>query len=150
MFFAGNSIMELGAFLSIFLEKPDAWPMDTASDVVALSRIVIMEIGKAVASLLVLLVVAGIGASAFQNLPQFVGERIRPQASRISISKGWKRLFGAQGFAEFLKSLGKLGFAVARALPSCCRDSLRQFLAGMLTQTTDFALVDPRAWRSTY
>jgi flagellar biosynthetic protein FlhB len=140
VFFAGNSILELGAFLSIFLEKPDAWPMDTASDVVALSRVVTMEIGKAVASLLVLLVVAGIGASAFQNLPQFVGERIRPQASRISISKGWKRLFGVQGFAEFLKSLGKLGFAVA-VLCFVLSDSLRQFLAGMLTQTTDFALV---------
>jgi flagellar biosynthetic protein FlhB len=140
VFFAGNSIMELGGFLSIFLEKPDAWPMDTASDVVALSRIVSMEIGKAVVSLLVLLVVAGIGASAFQNLPQFVGERIRPQASRISISKGWKRLFGVQGFAEFLKSLGKLGFAVA-VLCFVLSDSLRQFLAGMLTQTTDFALI---------
>jgi flagellar biosynthetic protein FlhB len=140
VFFAGNSIMELGGFLSIFLEKPDAWPMGTANDVVALSRVVTMEIGKAVASLLVLLVVAGVGASAFQNLPQFVGERIRPQASRISISKGWKRLFGVQGFVEFLKSLGKLGFAVA-VLTFVLSDSLRQFLAGMLTQTTDFALV---------
>ena len=33
--------------------------------------------------------------------------------SRISIGEGWKRLFGVQGFVEFLKSLGKLGFAVA-------------------------------------
>lgn len=140
VFFAGNSIMELGSFLSIFLEKPDAWPMDTANDVVALSRIVTLEIGKAVVSLLVLLVVAGVGASAFQNMPQFVGERIRPQASRISISKGWKRLFGAQGFVEFLKSLAKLGFVVA-VLTFVLSDSLRQFLAGMLTQTTDFALV---------
>ena len=114
--------------------------MGTANDVVALSRIVTLEIGKAVASLLVLLVVAGVGASAFQNLPQFVGERIRPQASRISISKGWKRLFGVQGFVEFLKSLGKLGFAVL-VLTFTLSDSLRQFLAGMLTQTTDFVLV---------
>ena len=148
VFFAGNSIMELGTFLSVFLEKPDAWPMGTANDVVALSRIVTLEIGKAVASLLVLLVVAGVGASAFQNLPQFVGERIRPQASRISISKGWKRLFGVQGFAEFLKSLGKLGFAVA-VLTFVLSDSLRQFLLGMLTQTTDYVLVI-RAWRSTF
>lgn len=140
VFFASGSITELGAFLSIFLEKPDAWPMGTANDVVALSRIVTLEIGKAVAVLLVLLVVAGVGASAFQNLPQFVGERIRPQASRISLSKGWKRLFGLQGFVEFLKSLGKLGFAVA-VLSFVLSDSLRQFLSGMLMQTADFALV---------
>ncbi|HEY6631195.1 MAG TPA: flagellar biosynthesis protein FlhB [Rhizobiaceae bacterium] len=140
VFFAGSSIMELGGFLSIFLEKPDAWPMATANDVVELSRVVGWEIGKAVASLLVLLVVAGVGASAFQNMPQFVGERIRPQASRISLSKGWKRLFGLQGFVEFLKSLGKLGFAVA-VLTFVLSDSLRQFLTGMLTQTPDFTLV---------
>ena len=140
VFFASNSIVGLGTFLSIFLEKPDAWPMDTANDVIALSRIVTIEISKAVASLLILLVVAGVGASALQNLPQFVGERIRPQASRISISKGWKRLFGVQGFVEFLKSLGKLGFAVV-VLVFALSDSHRRFLAGMLTQTPDFALV---------
>ena len=140
VFFAGNSIVELGTFLSIFLEKPDAWSMDTADDVVALSRIVTMEIGKTVASLLVLLVVAGIGASAFQNLPQFVGERIRPQASRISLAKGWKRLFGVQGFVEFLKSLGKLGFSVV-VLSFVLSDSLGKFLTGMLTLTADYVLV---------
>jgi flagellar biosynthetic protein FlhB len=140
VFFASNSVIELGTFLSMFLEKPDAWPMGTANDVVELSRIVTMEIGKAVASLLVLLVVFGVGASAFQNMPQFVGERIRPQASRISLAKGWKRLFGQQGFVEFLKSLAKLGFVVA-VLCFVLSDSLRQFLVGMLTQTTDYVAV---------
>jgi flagellar biosynthetic protein FlhB len=140
VFFASNSVIELGTFLSMFLEKPDAWPMDTANDVVELSRIVTMEIGKAVASLLVLLVVFGVGASAFQNMPQFVGERIRPQASRISLAKGWDRLFGQQGLVEFLKSLAKLGFVVA-VLCFVLSDSLRQFLAGMLTQTTDYVAV---------
>ncbi|MBU0585591.1 MAG: flagellar biosynthesis protein FlhB [Alphaproteobacteria bacterium] len=140
VFFAGDTIASVGSFLAIFLEKPDAWPMATVDDVVALSRIVTLEIGKAVAALLILLVVAGVGASAFQNLPQFVGERIRPQASRISISKGWNRLFGAQGFAEFLKSLGKLTFAAA-VLVFTLSDSHRRFLAGMLTQTADFSHV---------
>ena len=140
VFFASSSVIDLGTFLSMFLEKPDAWPMDTANDVVELSRMVAMEIGKAVASLLILLVVFGIGASAFQNMPQFVGERIRPQASRISLAKGWKRLFGQQGLVEFLKSLAKLGFVVA-VLCFVLSDSLRQFLAGMLTQTTDYVAV---------
>ena len=77
------SIRDLGVFLALFLEKPDAWPLATDNDVITLSRLVVMEVGKALASLLILLVIAGVGASAFQNLPQFVGERIRPQASRI-------------------------------------------------------------------
>ncbi len=140
VFFAGGSIVELGSFLSMFLEKPDAWTISTATDVVALSRLVTVEISKAVASLLVLLVVAGIGSSVLQNMPQFVGERIRPQASRISLAKGWKRMFGQQGMVEFLKSLGKLGFVVG-VLSFVLSDSLRQFLSGMLTQTTDYVIV---------
>src|SRR3954451_555667 len=112
VFYAKDAIIDLGMFLAMFLEKPEAWPMDTETDVIALYKTVMIEIGRAVVSLLVLLVVAGVGASAFQNMPQFVGERIRPQLSRISISKGWSRLFGVQGFVEFMKSLGKLGFAI--------------------------------------
>ena len=140
VFFATDSIRDLGVFLSLFLEKPDAWPLATDNDVVTLSRLVVMEVGKALASLLILLVIAGVGASAFQNLPQFVGERIRPQASRISLAKGWQRMFGAQGFAEFLKSLGKLGFASA-VLAFVLSDAHQQFLSGMLTQTTAFGVV---------
>ncbi|TIN50267.1 MAG: flagellar biosynthesis protein FlhB, partial [Mesorhizobium sp.] len=82
------------------------WPMDTETDVIALYKIVLLEVGRAVLSLMVLLTVAGVGASVFQNMPQFVGERVRPQLSRISIAKGWNRLFGIQGWVEFLKSLG--------------------------------------------
>ena len=140
VFFATNSISDLGIFLALFLEKPDAWPLATGNDVITLSRLVVVEIGKALASLLILLVIAGVGASAFQNMPQFVGERIRPQASRISITKGWQRMFGVQGFAEFLKSLGKLGFAVL-VLVFVLSDAHRQFLSGMLTQTTAFGVV---------
>lgn len=140
VFFAGNSVIELGSFLSTFLEKPEAWPMNTSQDLIQLCQIIFMEVGKAIAALLILLVVAGVGASAFQNLPQFVGERIQPQASRISLSKGWKRLFGVQGLVEFLKSLGKLGFACA-VLIFTLSDSLRQLLSGMITQTTAFVAV---------
>ncbi len=140
VFFVSDAVRDLGVSLALFLEKPDAWPLTTGNDAVTLARLVTMEIGKALASLLILLLIAGIGASAFQNLPQFVGERIRPQASRISISKGWQRMFGVQGFAEFLKSLGKLGFAIL-VLVFVLSDAHRQFLSGMLTQTTAFGTV---------
>ena len=140
VFFVSDAVRDLGVFLALFLEKPDAWPLTTGNDAVTLARLVTMEIGTALASLLILLTIAGIGASAFQNLPQFVGERIRPQASRISLSKGWQRMFGVQGLAEFLKSLGKLGFAIL-VLVFVLSDAHRQFLSGMLTQTTAFGVV---------
>ena len=140
VFFATDSITSLGNFLAIFLERPELWPMDTQQDVTQLARVVVSESGKALGAILLLLVVAGIGASAFQNLPQFVGERIRPQASRISISKGWSRLFGVQGFVEFLKSLGKLGFAIA-VLIFTLSGIHQVLLSGMITPTAAFGLV---------
>src|ERR1700754_325063 len=56
VFYAKDSIIDLGMFLSTFLEKPEAWPMDTETDVIALYKIVMIEVGRAVVSLLVLLV----------------------------------------------------------------------------------------------
>ena len=140
VFFASNSVAELGVFLSNFLEKPEAWPLGTERDVIELYQAVAVEVGRAVASLFLLLVVAGLGASLVQNVPQFVGERIRPQASRISLAKGWTRMFGAQGFAEFLKSLSKLGFVMI-VLYFVLSDDHRRLLAGMITNPVAFGSV---------
>ncbi|WP_378949067.1 flagellar biosynthesis protein FlhB [Mesorhizobium sp. ANAO-SY3R2] len=140
VFFAADSFAELGVFLSNFLEKPESWPLGTERDVIELYQAVIVEIGRAVANLLLLLVVAGVGASVLQNLPQFVGERIRPQMSRISLGAGWKRLFGTQGFVEFLKSLAKLGFAIL-VLVIVLSDDHRRLLAGMITNPVAFGSV---------
>jgi flagellar biosynthesis protein FlhB len=140
VFFAGESANELGIFLSMFLEKPEAWPLATERDVIELYTSVFMQIAKVLGVMMVLLVAAGVGSSVLQNMPQFVAERIRPQASRISLGSGWKRLFGIQGFVEFLKSLGKLGFAVL-VLVFTLSESHRQLLAGMLTPPAAFGLV---------
>ncbi|MDR7034715.1 flagellar biosynthesis protein FlhB [Mesorhizobium sp. BE184] len=140
VFYAKDAVTNLGIFLATFLEKPEAWPMDTETDVITLYKVVLAEIGHAVTSLLVLLVVAGVIASVFQNLPQFVAERIRPQASRISISQGWKRIFGVQGFVEFIKSLAKLGFAILVLVFALSEDH-QQLLAGMITNPFEFGTV---------
>lgn len=140
VFYARDATVDLGVFLSMFLEKPEAWPLNTEADVIALYRDVMMEIGRAVVSLLVLLVIAGVGASVFQNVPQFVGERIRPQLSRISLTQGWKRMFGVQGFVEFFKSLAKVGFAIL-VLVLALSDDARKLLEGMITGPAEFGLV---------
>jgi flagellar biosynthetic protein FlhB len=140
VFYAKDAFVDLGMFLSVFLEKPETWPMDTESDVIELYKAVMVAIARAVASLLILLVIAGIAASVFQNMPQFVAERIRPQLSRISLSKGWSRLFGLQGFVEFLKSLAKLGLACVVLALTLSQDH-RRLLAGMITNPLEFAMV---------
>jgi flagellar biosynthetic protein FlhB len=140
VFYAREAVADLGMFLSMFLEKPEAWPMDTETDVIALYKVVLIEVGRPLAILLVLLIVAGVGASVFQNLPQFVGERIRPQLSRISLAQGWKRMFGVQGWVEFLKSLAKLAFVSAVLAFTVAQDP-RRLLSGMITNPFEFTKV---------
>jgi flagellar biosynthetic protein FlhB len=80
-----------------------------------------LEMGRLLLPILVILLVAGIAASIFQNAPRIVFDRIQPQWSRISPASGWNRLFSLQGFIEFGKSLfkflaiGGMSFMVLRA-----------------------------------
>lgn len=140
VFFASDNVADLGMFLSVFLEKPEVWPLATERDVVELYRVVLIEITRVLAAMMILLVVAGVLASVLQHAPGFVLERIRPQASRISFKTGWTRLFGVQGVAEFLKSLGKLCFAVA-VLAFAVGEARHRLLSGMITNPVAFGSV---------
>lgn len=140
MFFAQESITRIATFLSVFMEKPEEWPLDNAQDVVLLLRIVSLEAGKALAVLIVLLVVAALASSMLQNTPRFVLDRIKPKFSRISPREGWKRLFGAKGLVEFLKSLGKLLFA-GIILGIAMREAQSTLMSGMITQPVIFGAV---------
>jgi flagellar biosynthesis protein FlhB len=140
VFFVQQKSSDLGVFLSLFLERPEDWPLDSATDVEALYRLVMMEVGKALATMVFLLMGAGVLASSIQNLPQFVGDRIQPQASRISPVEGWKRLFGVGGWVEFAKAIGKLVF-VTLILTFLLRHDITVLLSGMMTPPMAFTAV---------
>ena len=140
VFFANDAIASAGAFLADFLERPEMWSLSTPADVIDLYKAVLMEIGKVMGVLIVLLMVAGLGASVMQNMPQFVGERISPQMSRISLSQGWNRLFGVSGWVEFAKATGKLVFVIA-VLSFMADEARQKVMSGMLTNPTTFGLV---------
>ncbi|MBN9071606.1 MAG: flagellar biosynthesis protein FlhB [Rhizobiales bacterium] len=140
VFFANQTIAKGTYFLREFLDRPEAWRLGTAEDAMQLYRVVFVEVGDLVGVFVLLLMVAGIAASILQNMPQFVAERIRPQASRISIMAGWNRMFGAAGWVEFGKSLAKLVFVFA--VLSFAAGSVRdKIMAGVLTNPAEFGLV---------
>src|SRR5690606_15564813 len=72
IFMAHTGAVELGGFLSMFLERPESWSLATEHDAVLLYRQVFLEIAKLLAGLMALLVAAGIAGSVFQNVPRFV------------------------------------------------------------------------------
>jgi flagellar biosynthetic protein FlhB len=140
LFFAYDQMKSLGGFLSIFLEKPEEWSLATDVDATSLYETVFIEIGRSLVVFIMLMVVAGLAASLFQNTPSMVLERVRPKLSRISPAQGWSRMFGAQGFAEFLKSIGKL-ILTTGALIFILKGVHSTMLQGMLTDPGAFGLV---------
>lgn len=115
--FASSSIgLELATLLSSFLERPADFRFVVSGD----AQQLLLSVGLSVAALLtpILLVVAisGFAASAVQNPIRLVGERVKPTVSRIALTKGFERIFGAQGRFEFLKALFKLGVVTSIAL----------------------------------
>ena len=135
--FSEQGIMKSATVLSLVMDRSDTIRLTTGSDALNVMHMVIANVGLIFVPLFLILVVAALVASAVQNQPAMVLDRIAPKANRISLIGGFKRVFGAQGFAEFLKSLAKLllaGTVVAVALNSV-PDTL---LDGMFQQTPIF------------
>jgi flagellar biosynthetic protein FlhB len=132
--------VELAGFLSMFIERPEAWTLSTEHDAILLYRQVFLEIAKPLAGLMALLIGAGIASSILQNMPRMVLDRIQPKLSRISLKEGWGRLFGRKGLVEFAKSLGKLILAGV-VLTFAMRGAQNELLAGMITQPEAFGAV---------
>lgn len=107
-FLVSDNVLKLSSALSSFLDHPESFLIQNGADAATILLVVTLEAAKVVGPVVLVLAVAGIAASFLQNQPRFVMDRIEPKLERISIAKGWSRIFGLNGQVEFLKSLFKL------------------------------------------
>jgi len=77
--------------------------------------------------IIAVIALSGIAAVFIQSEPRLIGERVRPQLSRISPKAGLKRIFGSQGAVEFVRSLFKFG-----AVGLICAIILKNEFGGMV------------------
>lgn len=96
------------ASLTALLERPYDFRLGAGADAVLLLATVGSAATAVLALPLAVLMIFGIAVSVLQNPLRMVGERIKPQASRLSPTKGFTRIFGTQGRVEFVKSCFKL------------------------------------------
>ena len=82
--------------------------IENGTDFLQLVYVVGAEMGKFLVAPIAILMLFGFAATWFQHPPQVSFERLKPDLSKLSLAKGFKRLFGAQGWVEFLKALVKL------------------------------------------
>jgi flagellar biosynthesis protein FlhB len=107
-FLIGQSAQRLVPTLSGLLDDPDGFRLSTGADAQNLLTVVGLEAMRFMLPLVITVVAFGLAASLLQNVPRLVLQRIQPDFSRISLTQGWKRIFGAQGLVEFAKSVFKL------------------------------------------
>jgi len=108
IFVLREGAQRLAAALILLLDDPGGWRLDKLDDAMALYRVILTEVLAFIMPIVSLLIVGGIVASMAQNIPRFVPERIQPDLGRISLTKGFSRIFGLRGLTEFLKSVVKL------------------------------------------
>jgi len=141
-----NSAATLTQNLRLFLDNPGGVRIERGQDAVLLLNAVALEAGRFLMPAIVILCVAGLAGSMSQNAPRFVGERIRPQLSRLSPRKGWERIFGVQGLVEFGKALFKFvacGFVLGLLLKSVQFNLVNAMFSdpGTIAETTIFITV---------
>jgi flagellar biosynthesis protein FlhB len=108
VFFLPQGFTTVAESLKDIFEQPEAWRIDTATDVVALISHLLWKASALMIPFFTLLIVFGIGSSILQNLPTPVLDRIAPKMNRISPMAGLKRIYGIQGLVEFAKALFKI------------------------------------------
>ncbi len=111
-FFFREAAGRLAGALIHFIDDPAGWRLDRGSDAIALGNLMLLDALMFLAPIFALFIVAGIVASAAQNAPRFVIDRIMPDLSRLSIRGGFSRIYGLRGLTEFLKSVVKFAAVV--------------------------------------
>lgn len=123
-FMFGGNVVQLQNSLIRFIDDPGGWRLESGADAVAVFQLIAVDAARLLVPVVLLLLAAGIAAALLQNPPQLVAKRIAPDLSRISLQKGWGRLFSLRGLVEFGKSAFKLtavaivGFLVLKATRS--------------------------------
>lgn len=135
VFLLSDNVIRLRSALESFIDHPGAFTLATGADASAILFVVAIEAAKVAGPFILVLAVAGVAASLFQNQPQLVVDRIEPKLERISITKGWSRIFGVRGQVEFLKSLFKFAI-IGMAGYVALGNSHREFVNALFMEPT--------------
>lgn len=112
--FGPSMLSEFKRLLTPFLAKPHDMVVDRAA-VMNLFEFELATIGLALLVPLSVLVVAAFASSFVQNGILFAPEKIKPTLDKISLLKGFKRMFSLQSLSEFLKGVFKIVIVAATA-----------------------------------
>lgn len=118
----------LAGSMEIFFEQPHRFAIEPGS-MMTLMQTLSWQVVAAVGLPIAMFAVAGFAGHYVQQGMLFTTEKIQPKFDKINPIEGFKRNFGPQGLANFLKGVGKMALvAVAAFLVIYPK---REILAGM-------------------
>jgi flagellar biosynthetic protein FlhB len=97
----------LAATLTPFLASPDSMGLDNGGGV-QIMRAAVMAAAPVIGAVMLTACAAGVGANLIQTGFMFTPDRLAIDLKKISPASGFKRIFGLDGFVQFLKSLLKV------------------------------------------
>lgn len=106
-FLMSDNVRTLTYTLARLIDDPSGIRLRNGADAISFFTAIGMSVAGLIIPIIIVLMLAGLASSFLQNAPRLVFDRIQPQMSRLSIMKGWERIFGAQGRVEFAKSVFK-------------------------------------------
>ena len=106
-FLMSDNVRKLSSTLTCLLDDPGGIRFRNGTDAIAFFHSIGMSVAELIIPIVAVLMLAGLASSFLQNAPQLVMDRIEPKLERLSIMKGFERIFGAQGRVEFAKSVFK-------------------------------------------
>lgn len=108
VFYLPEGVGQVTQGLKGIFEKPEDWRIINAEDAMAIFTHLFWVSSVIMVPIFTILVLFGIAASVFQNVPRPVLDRIQPKFNRLSIPGGFGRIFGKKGMVEFAKNIAKV------------------------------------------
>ncbi|PLW75498.1 flagellar biosynthesis protein FlhB [Cohaesibacter celericrescens] len=129
-YFINGPTAKLSIVLARLLDGVGDIRIENEADFIQISSAVGLEMAMFLVVPVSVLLVFGLAATWFQHPPQVSFDRLKPELSKISPGKGFKRMFGAQGGIEFLKALAK--FIILAVVIGILLSNERQTLANLM------------------
>lgn len=97
----------LAAQLVPFIQRPDAMTLDGHGGV-EIFRYAMMAAAPILIAVMAAAAVSGAGANLMQTGLRITPDKLKPDFSKLSLAKGFERLFGPDGLMQFVKSTAKV------------------------------------------
>ena len=108
VFLAPNLIRSVTVTLEAVANDPGDRAVHAAPEAILLFTTLAWDMCRPLAPAFAILLAAGLASVFLQSAPRLVFKRIEPDFARISLVNGWRRMFGTQGWTEFVRSVAKL------------------------------------------